>query len=101
MKSMGKTQEEMNASNRGILYAFNTITSLLFAYVLAHVIKFANLSTVDQGAWAGFWVWLGFVVTSVLPGYLFESRHKMLFFIYIFYQFISIPIMGGLLAWWH
>src|SRR5258708_3952514 len=67
MKVQGKTKEDMNSSGAGIMYVLNTITSLVFAYVLAHIIKFANLNTMVLGAEAGFWVWLGFVVTTVLP----------------------------------
>ena len=101
MRSMGKTPEDVRSgASAGIMYVINTITSLVFAYVLAHIVKYANLNTIQLGAMAGFWVWLGFVVTTVLPVYLFESRPKMLFFIYILYQFVSIPIMGGILALW-
>jgi hypothetical protein len=100
IKAQGKTPEEISSSNTGIMYVLSTITSLVFAYVLAHVVKFANLNTIALGAQAGFWVWLGFVATTVLPVYLFEHRPKMLYFIYIFYQFVSIPIMGGILALW-
>jgi len=105
MKSMGKTEEEIkqgssNAS-MGLIYVVNTIASLLFAYVLAHIVKFASLTTFAEGVNAGFWVWLGFVVTTVIPGYLYENRPKMLYFIFIIYQLISIVLMGGVLAIWH
>ena len=101
MKSMGKKPEDSRSgASAGIMYVLNTITSLVFAYVLAHIVKYANLNNVEQGAMAGFWVWLGFVVTTVLPVYLFESRPKILFILYIVYQFISIVMMGGILAIW-
>lgn len=105
MRSMGKTEEEIkqgySGAVMGMVYVVNTIASLLFAYVLAHIIKFAGLNTFAQGANVGFWVWLGFVVTTVIPGYMYESRPKMLYFIFIFYQLISIVLMGGILAMWH
>lgn len=104
MRSMGKTDEEIKAgfssASMGITYVVNTIASLVFAYVLAHIVKFAFLNTFSQGAQVGFWVWLGFVVTTVIPGYLYESRPKMLYFIFILYQLISIVLMGGVLAMW-
>lgn len=104
IRYMKKTQEEIRNESSGIrigmIYVLNTIASLVFAYVLAHIIKFASLNTFVQGANAGFWIWLGFVVTTVLPGYLFESRSKMLYVIFITYQLISITIMGGLIAVW-
>ncbi|MCI0449932.1 MAG: DUF1761 domain-containing protein [Chlorobi bacterium] len=104
MKSMGKTEEEIkqgySGASMGLVYVVNTIASLLFSYVLAHIVKFASLTTFGEGANAGFWVWLGFVVTTVLPGYLYENRPKMLYFIFIIYQLISIVLMGGVLAMW-
>ncbi len=100
LKSMGKTPEDFSRGSTGMIYVFNTIASLLFAYVLAHIIKFAGINSFVQGVMVGFWVWLGFVVTTVLPGYLYESRPKLLYFIFILYQLFSITIMGGVLAIW-
>ncbi len=104
MRSMGKTEEQVkegfSSASMGMTYVVNTIASLVFAYVLAHIIKFASLSTFAQGVNVGFWVWLGFVVTTVVPGYMYESRPKMLYFLFIIYQLISITIMGGVLAIW-
>ena len=104
MRAMGKTEEEIkqgfSTGAMGMTYVVNTISSLVFAYVLAHIIKFASLSTFAQGVNVGFWVWLGFVVTTVIPGYMYESRPKMLYFLFIIYQLISITIMGGVLAIW-
>ncbi len=104
MRSMGKTDEEIKQGfslvSTGLTYVVNTIASLVFAYVLAHIIKFASINTFAGGVNAGFWVWLGFVVTTVIPGYLYESRPKMLYFIFIIYQLISIILMGGIIAMW-
>jgi len=105
MRSMGKTEDDMkqgfSGASMGFTYVVNTVASLVFAYVLAHIIKFASISTFAGGVKVGFWVWLGFVVTTVIPGYLYESRPKMLYFMFIAYQFISITLMGGVLAMWH
>ena len=104
MRSMRKTDEEMKQDfsgvSMGLVYIVNTIASLVFAYVLAHIIKFASITTFSDGAKVGFWVWLGFVVTTVIPGYMYESRPKMLYFIFIAYQLISIVLMGGVIAMW-
>jgi hypothetical protein len=62
--------------------------------------KFAFISSFSDGIIIGFWVWLGFVVTTVLPGYLYEGRPKILYFIFIAYQLVAICLMGGLLAIW-
>jgi len=89
---------EISGTRIGLIYVFNTIASLLFAYVLAHIIKFAGLRTFIDGANAGFWIWLGFVVTTVLPVYLYESRSVVLYIIYITYQLVAIVVIGGIIA---
>jgi len=96
----GKTTEESRQGANPLIYVFNTIASLVFAYVLAHIMKFASISSFADGIIIGFWVWLGFVVTTVLPGYLYERRPKILYFIFILYQLVAICLMGGLLAIW-
>lgn len=104
MHSMGKTDEELkqefSSTSMAFTYIVNTVASLLFAYVLAHLIKFSQINTFSQGVMIGFWVWLGFVVTTVIPGYMYESKPKMLYFLFIIYQLISITLMGGFLAIW-
>ncbi|HEY3251262.1 MAG TPA: DUF1761 domain-containing protein [Ignavibacteria bacterium] len=98
----GKTSGEFQQSGSAnpLIYVFNTIAALIFAYVLAHIMKFAFISSFGDGVIVGFWVWLGFVVTTVLPGYLYEKRSKVLYFIFILYQLVAICLMGGLLAIW-
>jgi hypothetical protein len=100
IKAMSKTPEEFKLQVNPLIYVFNTIAALVFAYVLAHLMKFAFINSFSQGVLIGFWVWLGFVITTVIPGYLYEGRSKLLYFIFIFYQLISICLMGGLLAIW-
>jgi hypothetical protein len=102
MKAMGKTPEEIAGQSNSMVYVFNTVASLVFAYILAHIMKFAYIDNFASGVIVGFWVWAGFVITVVLPGYLYEGRPrpKLLYFIFILYQLFSICIMGGLLAVW-
>ena len=98
--AIGKTQEEIKQGSTGPLYMVNTIASLVLAYVLAHFVDYTQAKTAAQGAQTGFWIWLGFVVTTVLPTYLYEMRPKKVYFIYITYQLLSFIIMGVVLAIW-
>ena len=98
--AQGKTPEEIKTSSAGIIYVVNTIGYLVLAYVLAHVVYFAQAATVVQGAQAGFWVWLGFLVPPLLTVYLFEMRNIKLYFIYIVYQLIALILEGIVLAIW-
>jgi len=98
--SIGKTEDEIKKSSPGFIYAINTIGNLVLAYVLAHFIDYAQATTVVQGAQAGFWVWLGFLVPVLLTVYMFEMRSIKLYFIFISYQLIALVLEGIILAIW-
>src|SRR5512138_103341 len=87
--SIGKTPEEISSGSSGIYYVINTVASLILAYVLALFIHYAGANTALFGAECGIFAWLGFVVTSLLPGYMFEKRSFKTYFIFIGYQLIS------------
>lgn len=98
--SIGKTPEEISSSAAGVYYVINTVASLILAYVLALFIRYTGANTAILGAETGIWVWLGFVVTTLLPGYMFEKRSFKTYFIFIGYQLISFILMGIVLAIW-
>lgn len=100
LAALGKTQEEIKSSSTGIIYVVNTIGNLVLAYVLAHIVDYAQATTVVQGAQAGFWVWLGFMVPPLLTVYMFEMRNIKLYFIFIIYQLIALVLEGIILTIW-
>jgi hypothetical protein len=100
MAAIGKTEEDIKKASTGPLYVINTVANLILAYVLAWATRYAGAVNAIDGAKIGIWVWLGFVVTTLLPVYLFEMRPIKTYFIYIGYQLISLIIMGIILAIW-
>ncbi len=76
------------------------LTSLLLAYVLAHFVKFTGAETAASGALTGFWLWLGFVVTTNASTVLFEGRPAGLYLINSGYHLAGLLGMGALLAVW-
>ena len=74
--------------------------SLLLAYVLAHFVKFTGAETARAGARTGFWLWLGFVLTTGLETVLFEGRPFGLYLINNGYHLVGLCGMGALLAVW-
>ncbi len=100
LTALGKTEEEIKKTSTGLIYVVNTIGNLVLAYVLAHIVDYAQATTVVQGAQAGFWVWLGFLVPPLLTVYMFEMRNMKLYFIFIVYQLIALILEGIVLAIW-
>ena len=82
------------------MYVINTIGNIVLAYVLAHVVRYVQVSSAMQGAQVGFWIWLGFLVPTLLTVYMFEGRKIKLYFIYISYQLIALVLEGIILTIW-
>lgn len=76
------------------------LASLLTSYVLAHFVKFTGADTASKGAQTGFWLWLGFVLTTNLSTVLFEQRPLGLYLINNGYHLVALLFMGALLAVW-
>lgn len=102
MRFMDKSEEELKEMQKGVWksYVLSFIGSLVMAYVLAHIIKYAEGKTVLDGFMSGISVWFGFVVTTHLAPVLFEGRRPELYVINSFYNLVSLVIMGIVLTVW-
>jgi hypothetical protein len=95
-EQLAAMQSQSHAGEIGLAFA----SSLLLAYVLAHFVKFTGAETAGTGALTGFWLWLGFVVTTNLETVIFEGRPVGLFLINNAYHLVGMLGMGALLAIW-
>ena len=104
MLAMGKTseqiKEESQEQNMVLTYSLAFLTALIMAFVVAHVVNYSGATTIGTGIQAGFWMWLGFVVTTNLAAVLFEGRRVGLYVINVGYALVGLLIMGGVLAVW-
>lgn len=73
--------------------------SLLMAYVLAHFIVLVT-NVGFSGYMAGFWVWLGFVMTTQIHSFLWEGKPFTLFTLNAAYTLLTYLAMGAVLTWW-
>jgi hypothetical protein len=78
--------------------AANVVTALLVAFVLAHAVAYAGAHGPAEGAFVGFWNWLGFVATVTLMMTFSQPKPLQSFLIQNGYQALSIIPMGALLA---
>ena len=100
LSAIGKTKDDFGVGSAGMIYAVNTIAAVVVSYFLFILVKYSGASSLTQGAQMGFWVWLGFVATTVLPAYMYEMRPKRLYLIYISFQLIAFIIMGAVFSLW-
>ena len=76
------------------------VSSLITAYVLAHIVRYTSGENAVDGAKTGLWLWLAFVVTTNLNTVFFEFRPVGLYLINISYHLVAFLSMGALLAVW-
>ena len=103
MELSGFTEKKMGeAKKKGIakMYAVGFLSTLVMAYVLAHMVDYTDATTVMGGLQAGFWIWLGFVATVQLGSVLWEGKPVKLYLLNTSYYLVNLLLMGTILAVW-
>lgn len=79
------------------------LTSLIMAYVLAHVIFLSNHffkhSFLQDSVTTSVWMWLGFLGLRMVMHDTFEHRRKKLTLINVGNEFFTIIVMGLIIGW--
>lgn len=97
MKLSGISQEAMKkGAQKAYLMVF--ATALILSFVLSRFVSMAGAHTFNDGAIIGFWVWLGFVVTTNAADVIFVGKKMELFQLNMGYNLIALLLMGGALA---
>ncbi|MEX0930602.1 MAG: DUF1761 domain-containing protein [Candidatus Paceibacterota bacterium] len=102
LSNIGK--ENTPQSRREIVLAFlgSFAAGFVMSLVLAVLIRNLLVFSAVDGMEVGFWVWLGFVASTMLPEYLFGGSAKpyQLYALTAGYHLLSLVVMGALLAMW-
>lgn len=100
-KMMGFTKEEMEkAMKEGMAksYGLAFLAAIVMAYVFAHFISVGSATTATQGAIIGFWLWLGFVATTIISDLLWGKKTFNLYLLQVGYYLVVLVINGAILA---
>jgi Protein of unknown function (DUF1761) len=100
MAESGLTEGDVKNTNFPKIYGITFLMSIVSAYVLAHVVAQFDATTAQAGAQAGFWMWLGFIVTVHLTDALFNRSSMRLVGIDSGYRLVWLVVMGIILAVW-
>lgn len=102
MKLSGISQKDIEEakSQMSKTYALSTLGALVISFVLAYFVQFLEARSAVSGAMIGFWIWLGFVATTMLNSVLYEGKPMMLYALNTGYYLVALPIMGAILAVW-
>jgi hypothetical protein len=76
------------------------VTAYVFTYVIQYSQAFYKTSGPAGGLMSAFWLWLGFIATTLLNTVLWEGRSWKLFAINASYHLCGLLLMGAILAAW-
>ena len=99
LKAHGYSQEQMQKA-AGRAYTVSTFCYVVMAFVLAVLVSYVGVSTVLQGAFLGFLVWIGFLATLGLTAHVFSKKPWATYLIDAGYQLVYAVVMGVILAAW-
>ena len=74
--------------------------TLITAYVIAIVVDALNIHGPLMAMRVGFWLWLGFQVTTLYSSVLFERRPLQLFYINAGARLVSTLVMALVIGLW-
>ncbi len=99
MKLIGKKAKDLQ-DGVNTSYVIAGLGFLLIAYVMAHFVSYAGSDTFTKGLETGFWLWLGFVATTLAINSAFSFRPQKLWAIDAGYYLVCFLVSGALLAIW-
>lgn len=100
LAGMGKTQEEVRESGSSLAIPISAVTALITALVLAVVMNAAGADTLSEGIVWGLFASLGFIATSQMNNAVYEGRNSTVTALYVFYQLVTLAVMGAIIGVW-
>jgi fatty acid desaturase len=76
------------------------IAALIMAYVLSLFINFGGNVNALVGVTVGFWIWLGFLATTMIDSVLWDNKPFALYLINVSHRLVGLIIMGAILGAW-
>jgi hypothetical protein len=97
-----KEEDMQKAQEQGMTkyYAVAFVGALVTAFVLSLIINVTNVSSTIFSVTLALWIWLGFVVTTLLSSVLWEGKPFKLFLLNISQQLVTLVVMAIILSLW-
>lgn len=102
MKLIGITKSSMEgkgsemAKNYGMMF----VSALVLSYVLAHVLYAFQSDSIGMALQGAFWIWLGFIATTMLSGVIWTKKPLKLYAIEAGYYLVGLGLIGIVLTLW-
>lgn len=80
MAALGKTEADMKAAMSPVPFIVAAVAQLIMAFMLAGVIGHLgkDMVTAKNGVISGFFIWLGFVITTLAVNHGFQGARRSL-----------------------
>ncbi len=102
MAMTGITKESMKTMGLSPVKAMSLglVNSLVMAYVLGYYAVALGAVGVTEALVLAFWIWLGFVATAQISGFLWEGKPLKLFALNTAYSLVTYGVMALILVLW-
>lgn len=90
------SEKDMSAGALTLLMAF--VVSLIIAFFLSMFEGWLGITSVTDGMFMGFLLWLGFIATTQIHYFIWCKRPFQLFLIDSGYKLLSFLVMSGLIG---
>lgn len=84
--------------NKGMRLFWNFILGLIISYFMAFFDAYLNVTSVADGMFVAFCIWLGFVVPTLLFPVIWYRKASQLFFIEAGAKLLALLGMGGIIG---
>ena len=102
MALAGFTPESMRLMPMGPKKAMTLgfLSTLIMSYVIAYFVVALIVITIPEALALGFWVWLGFIATTLVNPVLWQGESAKLYAFDITYQLVGVWVMAIILTLW-
>ncbi len=100
---IGKTQAQIEQAHSGhmlMIFLVTLLCNFVLASVLAQVIVATGPATAMHGMRVAFIAWAGFIATTIMMNYQFESRTFTMWTLSAGYPLVGMLIIGAMLGAW-
>ena len=91
---------EMKRKGMAKSYLISFAGALVMSYVLAVFLGYSTAANVSEALQVAFWLWLGFIATTMLGSILWESKPTKLYLLNVLHYLISMFVMSVILFVW-
>lgn len=102
MTGTGRTREWLMSQgvNPAFQYGTAIVAAIGVAAALSYFVQATGPQTVLRGVTTGFWLWVGFVLTTWATEYAFELRPVSLLCINAGFWLLGLLVMGAIVGGW-